>query len=156
MGCSQGFDVQGQEDADVADNIISLSQGHCQPLGDDDKYVSESQYGTVPVGENIEAVGRTETELDGQGIIHNNVADLSVNGCGEAVVNNNKELTFPSPSEHPEWLAEAMTNMNKHIVTPTNDENLNLPSLPAVFYNEAVHYYAPLGGVGDEIEQNED
>lgn len=72
------------------------------------------------------------------------------------MVNNNKELTFPSQLEQPEWLAEAMTNMNKHIVTPTNDENLNLPSMLAVLNNEAVQYYVPLGGVGDEIEQNED
>ena len=46
IGCSQAFYVyvreyvDGQEDADVADNMLSLSQGHYQALGDDNELVS--------------------------------------------------------------------------------------------------------------------
>ena len=29
MACSQAFDVHGHENSDVADNMLSLSQGHC-------------------------------------------------------------------------------------------------------------------------------
>lgn len=57
MACIQAFDVHGQEDADAGDNILSLSQAQCQPLGDDDEHVSATQYDNEAPQENMEFVG---------------------------------------------------------------------------------------------------
>ena len=34
-----------------------------------------------------------------------------------------------------------MMNMNKDIVTNTNEESMNIPSQPTLLNNEAVHYF---------------
>lgn len=81
---------------------------------------------------------------------------MSVHGCGEVVVDNNEELTFTSHPEQPEWLVEAMTNMNRYIVTANNNEILNMPSLLAILNNEVFHYYVDVGGVGYENVENVD
>ncbi len=46
--------------------------------------------------------------------------------------------------------------MNRHIVTPTNDESLNMPSLPAILHNEVVHYYVDVRGVEENNVGNKE
>ena len=58
--CIQDFDVHGNEDADVENNILSLSYGHCQPLGDNDEYVIATQYDHELVVNNDEVVVSNE------------------------------------------------------------------------------------------------
>ena len=48
---------------------------------------------------------------------------------------------MPSHVEQPEWLGEAMMNMNKQIVTNTNKESMNMTSHTTLLNNEVVHYY---------------
>ena len=44
-------------------------------------------------------------------------------------------------------LVEAMMNMNKHIVTTTNEEIMDMPSQPALMVNEFFHYFVDVGGL---------
>ena len=50
MACNQYFEVHGDdgdalaEYAYVAENMLSLSQLHCQPLGDNNEHISATQY----------------------------------------------------------------------------------------------------------------
>ena len=46
-----------------------------------------------------------------------------------------------------EWLVEAMMNMNKHIVTTTNEEIMDMPSQPTLLVNEVFHYFVAVGGL---------
>ena len=46
-----------------------------------------------------------------------------------------------------EWLVEAMMNMNKHIVTNTIEEIMDMPSQPALMVNEVFHYFVDVGGL---------
>ena len=46
-----------------------------------------------------------------------------------------------------EWLVEAMMNMNKHIVTTTNEEIMDMPSQPTLLVNEVFHYFVDVGGL---------
>lgn len=60
----------------------------------------------------------------------------------------NEQLALPSQVPQLKWLAKGMMNMNRHIVTNTNEESLNMPSLPTnSSNNEVVHYYVDVGGV---------
>ena len=45
------------------------------------------------------------------------------------------------PVPQPEWLVDEMMNMNRQIVTRTNEEVLGIPSFPSYLINEVVHYY---------------
>ena len=40
-------------------------------------------------------------------------------------------------------------NMNKHIVTNTNEESMNMPSQPALLDNEVVCYYVDAKGLAE-------
>jgi hypothetical protein len=53
MACIQAFDIHRQEDVDVVDNILSLSQGKYQTLDDNDEHVSATQYDNEAVEENM-------------------------------------------------------------------------------------------------------
>ena len=50
MACNQSFEVHGDdgdalaEYAYVAENMLSLSQLHCQPLGDNNEHINATQY----------------------------------------------------------------------------------------------------------------
>ena len=46
-----------------------------------------------------------------------------------------------------EWLVEAMMNMNKHIVTTTNEEIMDMPSQPTLLVSEVFHYFVDVGGL---------
>jgi hypothetical protein len=63
-----------------------------------------------------------------------------IEGC-QAMGSINEKLTFPSQVPQLEWLVEAVMNMNRHIITNTNEESLSMPSLLANLNNEVVHYY---------------
>lgn len=54
------------------------------------------------------------------------------------------------------WLSEAMMNLNKPSVTNTNEESLNMPSMPTFLNNEVFHYYVDVGGVEEHIVSNEE
>ena len=100
--------MHGQDDPDSADNMLSLSQGQCQPLVEDDEHVSDNKYDHEPTKENMEDVGSIETEEYYDGNIHSEIVDLNVVECGQALGTNNEELTFPSHSSHPKWLGQAI------------------------------------------------
>ena len=40
-----------------------------------------------------------------------------------------------------------MMNMNKHIVTNTNEESMNMPSYPTLLNKEVIHYYVDAKGL---------
>lgn len=44
--------------------LLSLSQGHCQPLGDDDEHVSATQLDDEAAQENMDAVASHEPHTD--------------------------------------------------------------------------------------------
>ena len=46
--------------------------------------------------------------------------------------------------------------MNRQIVTSTNEENINMPSLPTYLNNEFVKYYVDVGGVYEYIVGNKE
>ena len=48
-----------------------------------------------------------------------------------------------------------MMNMNRHIVTITNEESLNIPSFPKYMKTEAIHYYVDVGGVYEDTAGND-
>jgi len=47
-------------------------------------------------------------------------------------------------------------NMNRHIITNTNEESLSMPSLLANLNNEVVHYYVDVIGVEEHNVGNEE
>ena len=63
MACSQAFDIDGQEDANATNNILSLSQGQSETMVDDNEHVSAIQYDNEAAKENMEVVGSDETHL---------------------------------------------------------------------------------------------
>ena len=75
--------------------------------------------------------------------------------CPQAQQSAKELLIFPIQVPQPEWLVEAMMNMNKHIVTYTNEEILDVPLLPAYMNEEFVHYYVDLGVVEEVMVGNE-
>lgn len=46
--------------------------------------------------------------------------------------------------------------MNKHIITNTNEESLNMPSQLVVLNNEAVHFYVDGGSLEEHTIDNEE
>ena len=71
---------------------------------------------------------------------------MNVVECGQALGTKNEELTLPSQLSPPKLFGVAMMNSNINIVTNTNDESLNIPSLPTTLNNKVVHYYVDFGG----------
>lgn len=96
--------MDGQEDANVVDNMLSLSQGHCQGLGDDDEHANATQYDHEPIEDNMEVVGPCETHTDSATHIHNDNVDLNVVESGHAPRSNNEQLTLPNQVSQLEWL----------------------------------------------------
>lgn len=99
--------VDEKEDADVVDNIFSLSQGHCQTLGDDDddEEVIATQYYVEPIEDIPNPIGPWETHTH-----------LGAHGD-----NDNVGLTLPSQTSPPSWMVEAMMNLNQQVVGNAND-----------------------------------
>lgn len=53
---------------------------------------------------------------------------------------DNDQLTFPIQVTPPSWLAEAMTNMNEHSVSTTNEKSMNMPPQPVGLNSEIIHF----------------
>ena len=52
-----------------------------------------------------------------------------------------------SQVEQPKCLMQSMMKMNKHIITNTNKESMNMPSQPTLLNIEVVHYFVDFGGL---------
>jgi len=76
--------------------MLSLSQGHFHPFGNDDEHVRDTQYDHRLIEENIKVVGSTKTHAYSTGNIHNEIVDLNFVECGQALGKNNDELALPS------------------------------------------------------------
>ena len=51
---------------------------------------------------------------------------------------------------------KAMMNMNKHIVTKTNEEIMIMLMQPTLLNNEVVHYYVNVGGLKEDVLGSEE
>lgn len=65
-------------------NMLSLSQGHCQPLGGNDEHVSAIQFDDEVAQENVEDVASHESHIYFAEHIQNDTIGLNViEGCQE-------------------------------------------------------------------------
>ena len=106
MDCNQAFEVHvGDEDAateydDVVDNMLSLSQGHCQPLGDNDEQISATQYdneASEDVMEVVQSIHEICTNSKNQD--HGGIVDPHVVEGFQTLQRHAEELTLPSRVE---------------------------------------------------------
>ena len=49
-----------------------------------------------------------------------------------------------------------MMNLNKHVVTNTNDESLSMPSRTASMHDEILHFYVDPRSIEDNNTKDED
>jgi hypothetical protein len=82
MTHNQTFDIHGEEYANVAVNMLRLSQGECHLLGDNDEYVSATQLDVEVNQENMEAIVSQEPHTYYVEHIQNDIVELNmIEGC---------------------------------------------------------------------------
>lgn len=63
---------------------------------------------------------------------------------------------MPGEVSYPSWMEKAMMNLNKHIVTITNDESINMPSHPTITNDDIVHFYVDGGSLEEPHKEHEE
>jgi len=141
--------------------MLSLSQRYDHPLGDDDEHVSATRSNHQATQENMEVVASSWPHIDYVEQIQFDIVGLNIiEGC-QSMGSINEKLALSIQVPCHECLVKSTTNINRNIVTITNEESINTPSLlDNLNNNKVLHYYVDFGGMeehnGGDEEPNQE